>query len=240
MLKDSMLRLHPAICQKTSARFEPFESTPNSQPFPLSPRERAGVRGNRSPNNLTLPNALASLHEPAPPHPYPLPRGEGTAFGGSPKCRRIPCHLRIQLFARKPPPIQPPRKHSHRPTIPPLPKGEGRGEGEQDSRALFHYERLLQEGLCTTCPPGIREKTSSLSNPHRRCNCPALSCVGTPIRTRQPWPRLLEISICPPINSVIRLAMINPRPAPCCSKVFRSNCMCGPILEICSAVSPRP
>src|ERR1051326_8633238 len=57
------------------------ESTPTSQPFPLSSRERAGVRGNRSPNNLTLPNALASLHEPASPHPYPLPRGEGTALG---------------------------------------------------------------------------------------------------------------------------------------------------------------
>ena len=129
--------------------------------IPLSPRERAGVRGNRSPNNLTLANALESLHEPA----SPLPQGEGTALGRSPKCRRIPCYLRIQLFARKPPPIQPPRKHSHRPTIPPLPKGEGRGEGEQDSRALFHYERLLQEVLCTTSPPGIREKTSRLSNP---------------------------------------------------------------------------
>src|ERR1051326_5340911 len=51
------------------------ESTPTGQRFPLSPRERAGVRGNSSPNNLTLPNALESLREPAPAHP--LPRGEG-------------------------------------------------------------------------------------------------------------------------------------------------------------------
>src|ERR1051326_6552209 len=62
------------------------ESTPTGQPFPLSPRERAGGRGNRSPHNLTLPNALESLHEPASPHPYPLPRGEGTVLGSSPKC----------------------------------------------------------------------------------------------------------------------------------------------------------
>src|ERR1051326_1689849 len=116
-----MLPLHPVICQKTSSLFNRPESTPTGQPFPLSPRERAGVRGNSSPDHLTLPNALASLHEPAPPHPYPLPRGEGTAKGPSLKCKRIPCYLCIQSFARKPPAYStapkalPPANHSPSP-----------------------------------------------------------------------------------------------------------------------------
>src|ERR1051326_3512755 len=108
--------------------FNRFESTPTAKPFPLSPRERAGVRGNSSPDHLTLPNALASLHETASPHPYPPPRGEGTAIGRSPKCRRIPCHLRIQLFARKPPAYSNPSKALPPANHSPLPKGEGRGE----------------------------------------------------------------------------------------------------------------
>jgi len=63
-----------------------------------------------------LPGAIevssaASVSAPVPPHPCPLPEGEGTA-------EAIARQLEANRFAER------------RATIPPLPEGEGRGEGE--------------------------------------------------------------------------------------------------------------
>ncbi len=44
----------------------------------------------------------------------------------------------------------------------------------------------------------------------------------------------------PPWSSLKRLAMIKPRPNPCCSCSLRSNCIYAPTLVTCSVENPRP
>src|ERR1044071_7827058 len=78
-----MLPPHPVICQKTSGLFNRPESTPTGQPFPLSPRERAGVRRNRTAERFFTTRdyfkrsfALLHLLVFARKHPaYPTPIG---------------------------------------------------------------------------------------------------------------------------------------------------------------------
>jgi hypothetical protein len=92
---------------------------PRRRLFPLSPRERAGVRESRS--------AAEARTTASAPHPNPLPEGEGMA-----------CHPSVPAASVRPsrsssvpenprtafrPPAEP---------IPPLPPGEGRGEGEPE------------------------------------------------------------------------------------------------------------
>jgi len=75
---------------------------------------------------LTEDASGAKLQRPVSPHPDPLPRGEGTACDvglafQSESCESSGGHSR-----------------GERNSILPLPNGEGRGEGEQDSQCVRH------------------------------------------------------------------------------------------------------
>lgn len=61
--------------------------------------------------------------------------------------------------------------------------------------------------------PDDRRRQSHTPGSGKR-NRTEVPCAGTP--SNQIWP---------PSNSVSRLAMKSPKPAPCCSNVLRSNCM---------------
>jgi len=100
-----------------------------------------------------------------------------------------------------------------------------------------HFRPMIQEGVrkpfqntaekkmrAYSCPEfdcGNRreEQDGSQKNGEPASANQAGHCPGMPKETRTvvSWPGLLSITSCPPSNSVNRLAMINPRPAPCCS-----------------------